>query len=81
MSVSSRPQDIHDGAMVIKVQTALTRAGINPGPANGIFGAPTEAAVLQFQRTRGLPATGVVDQRTWTALGLKGAVPHPVVID
>ena len=77
---ATRPSSRVDKAWS-SVQTALTRAGINPGPANGIFGAPTEAAVLQFQRTRGLPATGVVDQRTWTALGLKGAVPHPVVID
>jgi peptidoglycan hydrolase-like protein with peptidoglycan-binding domain len=81
MSVSSHPQDIHDGGMVVRVQTALTRAGLNPGPANGVFGPPTEAAVVQFQTSRRLPATGVVDQRTWTALGLKGQVPHPVIID
>jgi peptidoglycan hydrolase-like protein with peptidoglycan-binding domain len=81
MSVSIRVEDIHDGSMVIRVQTQLKRAGIDPAPDNGTFGAPTEAAVRQFQTTRRLPVTGIVDQRTWTALGLKGAVPHPVIID
>jgi len=37
-------------------------------PADGQFGAGTETKVLQFQRSRGLGADGVVGQQTWTAL-------------
>ncbi|MEA2436490.1 MAG: hypothetical protein QOF65_1046 [Thermoleophilaceae bacterium] len=81
MAVSSNPRDIHEGGMVVRVQQALRRAGLNPGPVNGIFGPPTEAAVVQFQQARRLPANGIVDQKTWSALGLKGSVPHPVLID
>jgi peptidoglycan hydrolase-like protein with peptidoglycan-binding domain len=37
--------------------------------------------VVQFQQARRLPANGIVDQKTWSALRLKGSVPHPVLID
>lgn len=32
---------------------------------DGIYGTQTMAAVTDFQRSRGLPVTGVTDQRTW----------------
>lgn len=35
---------------------------------NGIFGPDTEAALKQYQSTKGLPATGVTDVATWAAL-------------
>lgn len=35
---------------------------------NGVFDAETERAVIAFQRTQGLPATGRADYATWTAL-------------
>ncbi len=35
---------------------------------DGIYGAQTRAAVTAFQRSRGLPATGVTDQDTWEAI-------------
>lgn len=35
---------------------------------SGEFGAATEAKLKQFQKQVGLPATGVVDARTWAAL-------------
>ena len=38
---------------------------INP---DGIYGKETAEAVRTFQASRGLPATGVVDYETWTAL-------------
>ena len=38
--------------------------------ADGSFGPGTKAAVQQFQTSKGLPSTGVVDAATWKALGL-----------
>ncbi len=37
---------------------------------DGIFGVRTRAAVRSFQRSHGLPVTGVVGPRTWKALGV-----------
>lgn len=42
----------------------------------GFFGDETAAAVLRFQQSRGIPATGVVASLTWGALG-QSAQPGP----
>lgn len=44
--------------------------------ADGVFGAPTKAALQAFQRAQRLTADGVVGPRTWTAL-LRATVPNP----
>jgi hypothetical protein len=56
------------GADVKELQSLL---GIG---ADGIFGSGTEAKVKSFQMSKGLPATGIVDQATWTVL-LGGKAP------
>ena len=56
------------GNEVRTLQTALTRAGYDPGAINGVFGAQTERAVMQFQRVLGLPVDGIVGPRTWSFL-------------
>jgi len=57
------------GTDVTSLQRALIAAGITvPGGADGVFGAVTRQAVVNFQSSRGLPATGVVDQATSAAL-------------
>ena len=38
------------------------------GDLRGRFGPGTQAAVVDFQRHRGLPASGVCDTATWMAL-------------
>jgi peptidoglycan hydrolase-like protein with peptidoglycan-binding domain len=44
------------------------------GAIDGVLGPVTETAVRQFQINAGLPATGVVDERTWMApAGAAGA--------
>lgn len=53
--VSRRRNTTHP--LVREVQTLLYKLGINPGPVDGIFGAKTESAVMEFQR-RGLDITG-----------------------
>ena len=65
------------GARVVALQQALVRAGVRLcGGIDGVFGGCTAAAVMQFQRARGLPATGRVDQATADRLGLRAA-PEP----
>lgn len=40
-------------------------ANVEPVPITGYFGEQTETSVKSFQRTYGLPETGVVDRATW----------------
>lgn len=55
------------GEPVRDIQRRLTRLGITI-LEDGHYGADTVAAVGQFQRSRGLPADGIVGPETWTAL-------------
>ncbi len=65
------------GTRVVALQQALLRAGVPLcGGVDGVFGRCTANALMQFQRTRGLTATGRVDQATANALGLRPA-PDP----
>lgn len=56
------------------VQGLLSELGINPGPIDGVFGAKTENAVIEFQNraldTDGnrLVADGIVGPKTWASL-------------
>ena len=52
---------------VRRVQEWLTLGGSGTG-IDGDFGPATEAAVRDFQRRRGLPASGTMDERAWGAL-------------
>jgi peptidoglycan hydrolase-like protein with peptidoglycan-binding domain len=64
------------GAGVVEVQQALLGHGIRlVGGADGDFGARTQAAVVAFQRSVGLPADGIVSAATAHALGLAPDVP------
>lgn len=50
------------------LQQFLTANGFVPGREDGYFSQQTEDAVKAFQRTKSLPATGVVDAKTATTL-------------
>lgn len=56
------------GPQVVDLQTRLKDLGYYSGNADGIYGDATQAAVAQFQRETGLPATGIVNQQTWQRL-------------
>ncbi len=59
------------GDAVKAVQQALIAQGIQvAGGADGVYGPGTAAAVKQFQSSRGLAASGSVDDATALALGL-----------
>lgn len=65
------------GDRVKALQQSLLKAGISfNGGADGIFGASTAGAVLEFQRREGLPATGKVDAATASRLAVAVA-PAP----
>ena len=54
---------------VEKVQTALTELGFTlESGINGVFGNETREAVIEFQKSVGLVANGIVDQATIDAL-------------
>ena len=56
------------GDDVKEVQEILISQGYLDGGADGIFGRKTEAAVLAFQKERGLDATGIVGEGTYREL-------------
>ncbi|MEG4006778.1 peptidoglycan-binding protein [Microcoleus sp. Pol11C1] len=68
------PTLLNKGAVGSKVKTLQVRLeiqGYDPGPIDGIFGARTATAVKNFQKFKGLMASGMVDETTWKALGQK----------
>lgn len=56
------------GVTVEQVQTALKRAGIDPGPVDGRAGRKTKEAIKEFQRRKNLKADGIVGKKTWALL-------------
>ncbi|MBZ4415047.1 peptidoglycan-binding protein [Myxococcus sp. RHSTA-1-4] len=67
------------GDAVKELQMLLARAGFSAGAADGIFGAMTKTAVMNFQRARGLTVDGIVGPATWAAL--RGAItPEPTPV-
>ena len=63
------------GAAVAELQRKLQAAGFDPGPIDGDFGPRTEAAVLAFQRSRGIDVDGIVGPQTWGTLDGVDASP------
>ena len=57
-----------------EVQVVLIRKGFLHGDADGIFGPRTSDALIEFQRREGLRATGHIDPRTVSSLGLSNKV-------
>ena len=56
---------------VKNVQRKLKKLGFNPGRLDGVFGKKTRAALIRFQKSRGLVADGIAGPRTLAALNLK----------
>jgi len=60
---------------VRQAQQRLQRAGFDPGAADGLPGAATTQALQAYQKQKGLPVTGRLDNRTQQALGLSAPAP------
>jgi peptidoglycan hydrolase-like protein with peptidoglycan-binding domain len=56
-----------------QIQTELQKLGFYTGSLDGSFGIRTKAALMEFQRTKGLVADGAANEETLVALGLKTA--------
>jgi peptidoglycan hydrolase-like protein with peptidoglycan-binding domain len=56
------------GPEVEYLQRQLQAAGFFEGTVDGVFDAKTKAAVMAFQRARGLEVNGIAGPRTWAAL-------------
>lgn len=55
---------------VKQAQEKLSAAGMDTGPADGKVGPKTQAAVKEFQQSKGIQASGKLDQQTLAALGV-----------
>ena len=60
------------GTSTAQLQQALTDLGYYSGPIDGRFSAATVAAVKAFQTDLGVPATGIPDVATMTAIHQRG---------
>lgn len=58
--------------MIQDTQLGLAALGYSPGPADGIMGPGTAAAIRKFQTERGLPVTGEVDSLLVRAIARAG---------
>jgi peptidoglycan hydrolase-like protein with peptidoglycan-binding domain len=58
---------------VKQVQTKLNEAGHDVGPVDGIVGPKTQKGLKGFQTSKGLNASGQIDQETLAALGISGS--------
>jgi peptidoglycan hydrolase-like protein with peptidoglycan-binding domain len=63
-------------AKVQELQTQLKQLGYFKGTVNGLFGSDTTAALLNFQRRKGLTADGIAGPRTLAAVMNLGTSPR-----
>lgn len=78
-SASAFPLQWERSDAVRNLQQALLRNGITVnGGVDGIYGTATIAALAAFQGRRNLPANGILDEATATALGLVNNSVAPV---
>jgi peptidoglycan hydrolase-like protein with peptidoglycan-binding domain len=62
-----------DPQTVMQVQRALSDRGYDPGAVDGKWKSDTESALMQFQQSQGMTASGQLDQQTLASLGVSGA--------
>jgi peptidoglycan hydrolase-like protein with peptidoglycan-binding domain len=65
---TSKAQIIRVSASAEKIQRALKSAGVYTGPIDGKVGPGTKEAIIEFQKSHGLKADGVLGKKTWEEL-------------
>lgn len=56
------------GSMISDMQVRLQTAGYLKGGVDGVYGADTTNAVKAFQKAKGIPVSGAIDEMTYSAL-------------
>ena len=56
------------GSMISDMQVRLQVAGYLKGGIDGVYGADTTNAVKAFQKAKGIPVSGAIDEMTYSAL-------------
>lgn len=69
-SGQTQPQASQSPQLVMQVQEKLSATGHKAGPADGKLGPKTQAALKDFQQSKGLEASGRIDQQTLAELGV-----------
>ena len=67
-AAAAKLADAAQKALIIEAQRELTRARFYTGAIDGTLSPGTQAAIMDFQRRSGLPATGMVDDVLLTKL-------------
>ena len=68
------------GDVISDMQQRLQEAGSLKGDIDGVYGGDTVKAVKDFQRSRGFPVSGAIDEVTYRALrDISAGTPAPVV--
>jgi len=67
------------GPEVAQIQQRLAQLQFYNGPADGIFGGGTDAAIRAFQQSQNLTVDGHVGPETWGALFNGAAPPAPAI--
>jgi len=71
LEVGHRPGQRASAGETREVQRKLAALGYQPGRADGVMGEKTETALRNFQRDKGLNATGQLNDETLAALDLE----------
>lgn len=68
------------GDVISDMQQRLKAAGSLKGDIDGVYGGDTVKAVKDFQKSRGFPVSGAIDEVTYSALReISAGTPAPVV--
>ncbi len=72
----------NSSSQVTSLQKKLQAAGYFDGPVTGYYGSLTQEAVIEFQKSQGLPANGIADSKTLQVLEFgsqKSSSEQPVI--
>jgi YVTN family beta-propeller protein len=86
--VTNKPVVSHNSASLLKpgnrnsqvtlLQKKLQEAGYFDGPITGYYGPLTQAAVMKFQKSQGIPADGIAGSKTQAALESEPIATAPI---
>jgi TPR repeat protein len=79
--VESRLAAMSERDLVLALQTLLTESGYDAGPADGVLGARTSAALSKFQQDRGLPVIDALAPALLLDLAEAAVAPQSAAVE